>query len=214
MTISDIPDIRFDLHHAPFRRFIPHIQKEYIKDPENYDKKRDFLINYFYSKPDYAVPHEKLFYSTALGLKFGTAWGTFDVCAAEYGRWKPSILLFAKRASLVTASFATYGAVSNVVANIRGQKDDLFNHLIGGGSVGFIYGYLYKSSAYGSLAAAGVALIAMACKAFSRSDNYIIHPELDKFTERGSIWGNPDLRFYTHYPELKERKQHYLFDDV
>ena len=54
----------------------------------------------------------------------------------------------------------------------------------------------------------------MACKAFSRSDNYIIHPELDKFTERGSIWGNPDLRFYTHYPELKERKQHYLFDDV
>ena len=97
-----IPDIRFDVNHLPFRSFIPQIQKEYIKDPENYNKKRDFLINYFYSKPDYAVPHEKLFYSTCFGLKAGTIYGTFEVCAAELGRWKPSIIMFAKRVSLLS----------------------------------------------------------------------------------------------------------------
>ena len=45
---------------------------------------------------------------------------------------------------MLAAYFATYGAVSNAAANLRGQKDDLLNHAIGGGSLGFIYGYMGK----------------------------------------------------------------------
>ncbi|OTF75911.1 hypothetical protein BLA29_006102, partial [Euroglyphus maynei] len=101
MTILGIPDIRFDVDYFPFRSTIPHVQKEYIKDPENYTKQRDFLMNYFFSKPDYAVPHEKLFFSTCFGLKAGIMYGTFEVCSAELGQWKPSIIMFAKRVSLI-----------------------------------------------------------------------------------------------------------------
>lgn len=40
--------------------------------------------------------------------------------------------------------FLTYGAVVSMVANLRGKKDDIFNHAAGGASLGFIFGFTSK----------------------------------------------------------------------
>lgn len=46
-------------------------KKDYIKDPEAYMKKRDWLINLYFSKPDYEEPFKKVYYAAYAGTKFG-----------------------------------------------------------------------------------------------------------------------------------------------
>lgn len=59
------PDFRIFLESAIPS---PHTYKKNILHPK---PPRDFLINLYFSKPDYADPHKKVFYSTFLGAKAG-----------------------------------------------------------------------------------------------------------------------------------------------
>lgn len=63
-------DCRMDIDNLPIPFFQnKEIRKDYIKNPDSY-KPKDYLINYFYAKPDYESP-EKLKYLGLLGLKMG-----------------------------------------------------------------------------------------------------------------------------------------------
>lgn len=54
------------------------------------------------------------------------------------------LLKFDKILLLLALGTLTYGAVTISLANIRGKKDDLWNHFFGGSSIGFIYTYYRK----------------------------------------------------------------------
>lgn len=52
--------------------FLPkYCRKEYILNPEEYDKKRDYLLNLYFGQPDNEEPLAKLGYTTYFCAKFG-----------------------------------------------------------------------------------------------------------------------------------------------
>ncbi|KAJ6225025.1 hypothetical protein RDWZM_003570 [Blomia tropicalis] len=114
-------------------------------------EKRDWLLNLFFSKPDYADVHRKVYYAGYFGAKAG-------------------------------GGALTYGIVAASVANMRGQKDDAWNHLIAGASIGFIGGYANKSSAAGAITAVIFGIGGVLLKQF-----YVTGRSLTQFADKGEL---------------------------
>ncbi|CAG2173080.1 unnamed protein product [Oppiella nova] len=85
-----------------------------------------------------------------------------DVLANKQLSYMTAVGRMASHFGRIGGSFVLYAAITCCVANLRGKRHDSwehpFNHMIGGASVGLIWGYKFRSTGVGAAVAAAGAL--------------------------------------------------------
>lgn len=177
---------------------------------------------YYYEKPDYDECLEK----TWVCMKMAGAWGavltvnhliTGESKLGPDGKYPklPKTYGYAVR-SLVrytgpVMSIAFLGAsITCALANIRGKKDDCWNHMLGWGiPAGFVLNHVCKSSFHGAAYGFLIALAAGGFKVADRNDVILMdnRPHDARVivggTFAGDNWG--DLRFGVGYKDPGRR---------
>ncbi|CAG2100379.1 unnamed protein product [Medioppia subpectinata] len=113
---------------------------------------------YFFDTPDYEDCHKKIYNYGLFGAKAAGILAMFDVMANKQLSYVKAFGRVATCFGRIGGSFLIYPAVVCCVANLRGKQHDTYehpwNHIIGGASIGLIWGYKFRSTGIG----AGVAL--------------------------------------------------------
>jgi len=151
---------------------------------------------YFYETPDYDNCVGKVWWATKFSGSLMSAVAVTDIIFMTRPRtWEYCSTRFFRFVYPFTASCALAASVSCTVANLRGKKDDCYNHIAGGLATTVIYTGFLKNSGKG--VALGV-LSAFAYGMFKRchQEQWMIWP--DWVTNEGEVagmhggenWGN------------------------
>ncbi|XP_054162691.1 NADH dehydrogenase [ubiquinone] 1 alpha subcomplex subunit 11-like [Oppia nitens] len=117
---------------------------------------------YFFDTPDYADCHKKIYQYTYFGFKLGSAVALIDIVGGRQLSYLTAMGRIAGHLGRFGGSLGIYAATVCCVANLRGKKHDCYdvpmNHMLGGASIGLIWGYKTHSVAYGCIVGAAGAL--------------------------------------------------------
>lgn len=165
-------------------------------------------------KPDWAEPNKKMLYSLFAGINLSVASAGLEILNMKSRQPQLAMWLAAKNTFFMGGSAISYGAVTCAVANLRGKKDDIWNHAAGGASLGLICGFSMKSSAAGTVMAFFGAVGGALLKAFYLNDRKGISAWYNGPRELRLIQGYDfyDLRtqnYYAHTMFNKQRSEHY-----
>lgn len=118
---------------------------------------------YFFDTPDYEDCHKKIYSYGMYGAKAATFVSFVDVMGNRQLSYARAFGRMVGHFGRIGGSFLMYSAITCCVANIRGEKQDSWehpwNHIIGGASVGLIWGYKFHSTGVGAGVGAACALL-------------------------------------------------------
>jgi len=132
---------------------------------------------HYFETPDYDNCAGKVWYATKCSLLLTIPMSAYETIINLDQSKKALGGQFLKTNLPLLSAFVLGSSVSCAVANLRGQRDDNYNYIIGGFSTSAVWTAYYKSSLKGVGAGTIFALLGAGLKEVMKSD-FVLWPEL------------------------------------